>query len=211
MNQLSCWHRGFLVLKGGDGMRQVVAISGSPSRTSRTGRVLDYAARLLAGHQIHVQRFDVSDLPAEDLLWGRADSEALAEAARHIQAADGVIIGTPVYKAAYTGILKAFLDLLDREALAEKVVLPIAVGGTPHHFLVLDYALKPVLYALGARHILVGVYVLDSQVHAAEGQGSLLDEEPDSRLRKALYEFSLQLASRDAGIFHADSAVLGSR
>lgn len=174
-------------------MSQVVVISGSPSQPSRTARVLDYAGRLLTERQITVRRFDVAALPAENLLRGRGDSEALLAVARQIHAADGVVIGTPVFKAAYTGILKAFLDLLDRNALAEKVVLPIALGGTPHHFLVLDYALKPVLYALGARHILGGVYILDSQVQMAEGPGAVLEEEPDNRLRKALYEFSTHL------------------
>jgi FMN reductase len=185
-------------------MSHVVAISGSPSRLSRTGHVLDYAGNLLAGRHLTVRRFDVSDVPAEDLLLGRVDSEALLMVARQIHAADGVIIGTPVYKAAYTGILKAFLDLLDRDALAEKVVLPIALGGTPHHFLMLDYALKPVLYALGARQILGGVYILDTQVKVEEGKEAKLDEEADSRLRKALYEFSHHLVKHG-------SAVLGSR
>ena len=192
-------------------MAQVVLISGSPSPTSRTRRVLDYAGSLLADHDIDARLFDVADLPAEDLLQGRWDSEALQAVKKEIQAAEGVIIGTPVYKAAYTGILKAFLDLLDRDALAEKVVLPIALGGSPHHFLVLDYALKPVLSALGARHILGGVYVLDSQVHVTEEREAVLEEEPDSRLRKALYALSQHLALRDAAAFRQDSAVSGIR
>lgn len=194
-------------------MSRVVLLAGSPSRPSRTTRVLDYAGRLLsdADRSIVVQRVDVTDLPAEDLLRGRWDSEAVQEAARQILAADGVIVGTPIYKASYTGVFKAFLDLLERDALAEKIVLPIALGGTPHHFLVLDYALKPVLVALGARHILGGVYILDSQVNVAEGTGPILEEEPDRRLRKTLYEFSRHLASRDPVVFQPDSVLSGSR
>jgi len=194
-------------------MSRVVLLAGSPSRPSRTTRVLDYAGRLLsdADRSIVVQRVDVTDLPAEDLLRGRWDSEAVQEAARQILAADGVIVGTPIYKASYTGVFKAFLDLLERDALAEKIVLPIALGGTPHHFLVLDYALKPVLVALGARHILGGVYILDSQVNVAEGTGPILEEEPDRRLRKTLYEFSRHLASRDPAVFQPDSVLSGSR
>ena len=56
------------------------------------------------------------------------------------------------------------LDLLDEKALAGKVVLPIATGGSPAHLLALEYGLKPVLSALGARHILAGVYATDKQV-----------------------------------------------
>ncbi|MDQ0896682.1 NAD(P)H-dependent oxidoreductase [Paenibacillus sp. V4I7] len=62
-------------------------------------------------------------------------------------------------EASYTGVLKAFLDLLPQKGLECKVVLPLAVGGTISHLLAIDYALKPVLSALGARNILQGVYV----------------------------------------------------
>ncbi|HEY9208112.1 MAG TPA: FMN reductase (NADPH), partial [Acidovorax sp.] len=45
-----------------------------------------------------------------------------------------------------------------------KTVLPLATGGSPHHMLALDYALRPVLQSLGAKHILPGIYATDSQV-----------------------------------------------
>ena len=56
-----------------------------------------------------------------------------------------VIVATPIYKAAYSGLLKVFLDLLPAEALRGKTVLPLASGGSVAHLLALDYALKPVL------------------------------------------------------------------
>ena len=39
-----------------------------------------------------------------------------------------VVIATPVYKAAYSGILKAFLDLLPQDGLDGKLVLPTPAG-----------------------------------------------------------------------------------
>ena len=78
--------------------------------------------------------------------------------------ADAIVIATPVYKAAYSGVLKVFLDLLPQSALRGKTVLPLATGGSPHHMLALDYALRPVLQSLAARHILPGVYATDAQV-----------------------------------------------
>lgn len=50
-----------------------------------------------------------------------------------------MIIATPIYKAAYTGVLKVFLDLLPTNALAGKIILPIGTGATPAHLLALDY------------------------------------------------------------------------
>jgi FMN reductase len=81
-----------------------------------------------------------------------------------VHRASALVIATPVYKAAYSGVLKVFLDLLPQTAFKDKLVLPLATGGSPNHMLALDYALRPVLQSLGARHILPGVYATDSQV-----------------------------------------------
>lgn len=175
-------------------MSHVVVISGSPSRNSRTAHVLEQAGKLLEDREISVSIVNVLDIPAEDLVLGRYDSEAVQSVSNQIQSAEGVILGTPVYKASYTGVLKSLLDLLDRDALAEKVILPIALGGSPAHFLMIDYALKPVLNTLGARLILGGVYILDTQVSLEEGKQVKLADEAEVRLRKALYEFSSILA-----------------
>ena len=47
--------------------------------------------------------------------------------------------------------------------LRGKTVLAMGTGGSIGHLLALDYALKPVLSALGARHILDVVYAEDAQ------------------------------------------------
>ena len=62
------------------------------------------------------------------------------------------MVATPVYKAAYSGLLKVLLDLLPQTALKEKTVLPLATGGSPHHMLALDYALRPVLQSADKRY-----------------------------------------------------------
>ena len=50
----------------------------------------------------------------------------------------------------------------------------MATGGSPNHMLALDYALRPVLHSLGARHILSGIFAVDSQVTLSpEGSYSL--------------------------------------
>ncbi len=89
---------------------------------------------------------------------------AVVAAAAQVERAEVIVVATPVYKAAYSGVLKAFLDLLPQTALKGKTVLPLATGGSPHHMLALDYALRPVLQALGAAHILPGIYATDAQV-----------------------------------------------
>jgi FMN reductase len=172
-------------------MANILAIAGSPSHPSRTYALVEYATQTLQQEGFHTDIISVRDLPAEDLVFGRYDSPVLEQPKALLEKADGVIIATPIYKAAYTGVLKAFLDLLPQKALSGKVVLPLATGGTIAHLLAVEYALKPVLSELGARHLLGTVYAVDKQIQR-QADGSLqLDEEIEQRLKDALHGFGL--------------------
>lgn len=145
-------------------MSSIIALAGSPSVTSRTVALLTYVAAVLGadGHDVRV--VPVRALPAEALLGADAADPAVAEVVEAVAAADALVVGSPVYKAAYSGVLKTFLDLLPVSALAGKAVLPVLTGGAPVHQLALDYALRPVLTALGARHVVTGLFLLDKQI-----------------------------------------------
>ncbi|HEY9800710.1 MAG TPA: NADPH-dependent FMN reductase [Leptolyngbyaceae cyanobacterium] len=167
-------------------MARILAIAGSPSHPSRTYGILEHSAKLLQQEGLHVDILSVRDLPAEDLVFGKYDSPALEQPKQLLAKADGVIIATPIYKAAYTGVLKAFLDLLPQKSLTGKVVLPIATGGTIAHLLSVEYALKPILGELGARHILATVYAVDKQIERQTDGSVQLDAEIDQRLNDVL-------------------------
>jgi FMN reductase len=167
----------------------IVTLSGSPSAPSRSGALLQHAERFLARQGEETQTVVVRNLPAEDLLHARADAPAIREAAQRIEHAWGVLVATPIYKAAATGVLKAFLDVLRPNALHGKVVLPLAVGGSPAHLLAIDYSLKPVLATLGATHVLGTLYATEAQLQWSE-QGELqLDDDIAVRLEDALRRF----------------------
>ncbi|HIK03899.1 MAG TPA: NADPH-dependent FMN reductase [Trichormus sp. M33_DOE_039] len=170
-------------------MTHIVAIAGSPSHPSRTYGILEYATKILQQQGIYIDIISVRDLPAEDLVFGRYDSPALEQPKALLAKADGVIIATPIYKAAYTGVLKTFLDLLPQKSLTGKVVLPIATGGTIAHLLAVEYALKPILSELGARHVLATVYAIDKQIQRQADDSVQLDEEIAQRLQDVLKEF----------------------
>jgi len=141
----------------------VLLIAGSPSARSRSAALLEEVGARLRG-RVDVERLHIRDLSPQALLLGDAEHRSVVAAADQVQRARAVVIATPVYKAAYSGVLKVFLDLLPQTALRHKVVLPIAIGGSANHMLALDYALRPVLQSLAARHILPGVYATDAQV-----------------------------------------------
>ncbi len=175
----------------------VVSLAGSPSQRSRSGVLLDVAGDWLQRRGVELVRYGVRNFDAQDLLHGRFDSPLVQRFIEHVEAADGLLIATPVYKASFAGALKTLLDLLPERALAHKVVLPMASGGSVAHMLAVDYALKPVLTALKAQEMLHGVYAVDAQIGYAEaGRPASLAPELQERLEESLQQLSAALARR---------------
>lgn len=142
----------------------VLLIAGSPTERSRTAALLNAVGQRLEKRRVTVDRIRVRDLSPQALLLADFGHPHVLAASAQVANAEVLVVATPVYKAAYSGVLKVFLDLLPQTALKGKTVLPLATGGSPHHMLALDYALRPVLQSLGAKHILPGVYATDAQV-----------------------------------------------
>ena len=147
----------------------VVTLGGSPSQRSRSVVLLDKTRQWLQEKGVEVVSYQIRDFPAEDLLHARFDSPKVIDLLQQVANADGLVIATPVYKASFSGALKTVLDLLPERALAHKVVLPMATGGSIAHMLAVDYALKPVLSALKAQELLHGIFAEDSQIAYGEG------------------------------------------
>lgn len=177
-------------------MSDVLTIAGSPTLLSRSSAILSYARDFLQSYGLTTTALQVRDLNAEELLWGRYDGPTIREGAAKVQAARAVIIATPVYKAAYTGVLKAFLDLLPQDGLADKIVLPIVTGGSSAHLLAIDYSLKPLFFALGAQQILKGIYIQDAQLQVTNGVLTSLDPEVEQRLQGLLRTLIGQMRQR---------------
>jgi FMN reductase len=175
-------------------MATVLSVSGSPSATSRTNRLLRHLDRRLTAHGHEVIPLDVRALPAEALLGADFRHPAVVRVTDLFARADGVVVGTPVYKASYSGVLKALLDLLPQHALAGKTVLPLATGGSTAHVLAIDYALRPVLNSMGAAHIVQGWFTLDRDITVHEGGALTVAPAADEALADVVDHFSAALA-----------------
>lgn len=169
------------ILEGDFIMTKTVIINGANARTSRVNAIQHYIQESLE----EVEAIEVFALPAEDLISANFASEAIRKANAKVEQADVVVVLTPVYKAAYSGILKTYLDLIPQKGFEDKHIIPIAVGGTPHHLLAIDYALKPVLTALGATSISQGVFIVDKQIERT-AQGFAIEEDIQARINQQL-------------------------
>ncbi|MDX2593755.1 MULTISPECIES: NADPH-dependent FMN reductase [Streptomyces] len=184
-------------------MATVLSVSGSPSATSRTARLLRHLDSRLTAQGHEVIPLDVRTLPAEALLGADFQHPAIVEATALFDRADGVVIGTPVYKAAYSGLLKALLDLLPQYGLAGKTVLPLATGGSTAHVLAIDYALRPVLSSMGAGHIVQGWFTLDRDIVVGDDGTLTVAPGTATALAQVVDQFAEALGSRTAGLLAA--------
>jgi FMN reductase len=171
----------------------ILLLGGSPSPQSGSARLLQHIGERLALHGHRSSRIHVRELPAAALLHADAGDAAIARALALVSAADAVVVATPVYKAAYTGILKAFLDLLPQDGLAGKLVLPLATGGSQSHMLALDYALRPVLASMSARFILPSIYITSAQLEWSAGAGLLLAAPVAGRVAQGVDQLASEL------------------
>ncbi|KAB7665911.1 NADPH-dependent FMN reductase [Bacillus sp. B1-b2] len=163
-------------------MGKVMLIVGAPNNKSRLNGLVDYTIQQLEKDHVSFEIIRVYELPAEDLIHANFLSEIIKDTTKKVQEADGVILYSPVFKATYSGVLKTFLDLLPQKGLENKVVWPLMIGGSFGHLLAIDFGLKPLVSALGADHIIKGVYAVDQEITRLDNNSFTLSDETKVRL-----------------------------
>jgi len=114
----------------------LLGLSGSPSRNAASRTLSAVKQTVEYAHAqdsvIHMETINVRDLDVE-LCDGRdpalyeGDTKTLIE---KIVTADALILGTPVYRGSYTGILKNVFDVIPNDALVGKPVGIVVTGST---------------------------------------------------------------------------------
>jgi FMN reductase len=136
----------------------VVGAATPPGRLAAAITVAAQAARTV---DVAVDILNLAEVPVE-ICDGRAleaYGEATRQAVARIAAAGAVLIGAPVYRASFPGVLKNLLDITPVEALQNKPVGIVAMGGSPHHYLAVDSQLRAVLAWFGALVAPTAVYL----------------------------------------------------
>ena len=133
------------------------------STSTRLGEAIAQAASGVvegSGRSVHMTVVRLRDLAhgITDMMLTGVAPQLVREALDTVLAADGLVVATPTYKASYSGLFKAFFDLIDESALENLPTVIAATGGSPRHSLVLDTALRPLLSYLKALVLPLGVY-----------------------------------------------------
>lgn len=147
-----------------DPVGPIAVVVGNPRAASRTRDVAVATAVAVAewaGHPADVTVIDLADLSPAVLAWG---DEGVASAKRTVLESRLLVVASPVYKASYTGLLKAFLDQFGRDELQALATVPVMVGAGEAHQLAVEHQLRPVLIEIGASCPTRGVYVQEGQL-----------------------------------------------
>ncbi|SCX31489.1 MULTISPECIES: FMN reductase [Agrobacterium] len=143
----------------------ILGLSGNVKRPSRTASLVDavvsLAAERLGGNGRLIELVDAAPILFKALRADQLDAEgrAIIEA---VEAADVLVVGSPVYRASYTGALKHLFDLVDYRALTGKRVILVATGGTPLHGLMTEHQLRPLFGFFNALTLPTAIYATEA-------------------------------------------------
>ncbi len=91
------------------------------------------------------------------------------EALRLVASSSVLVVASPVHKASYTGLLKAFLDRYGPSPLVGVVAVPLMLVAQPGHRLAADTHLRPLLVELGASTPTTSLVVEGSELELHPG------------------------------------------
>ena len=143
-------------------MTRIVVISaglGEPSTTRMLAdKIAASANRALGDAQIEtVTLRDLAHEITDASLTGFA-APRLQHVYDQVMAADALIVTVPIFKVAYPGLFKSFVDAMDTDAIVGKPVLLAATGGTARHSLAIETSLRPLFAYLQAFVVPTGVF-----------------------------------------------------
>jgi FMN reductase len=176
---------------------RLVGLSANVQRPSKTRTLVDAVLRE-AGARAPLDAHILDFVDAGPGLGGAWTRDQLPPAARAVldavETADGLVVGSPVYKGAYTGLFKHLFDLVDPAALAGKPVAIVATGGGARHALVVEHAFRPLFGFFGALQIPTAVYASDAEFR----DGVLAEAGVSARAAEAGGQLAALLAHRAA-------------
>ena len=143
---------------------RIVAVSGGLQRPSKAAALAEHLMDLIADEVLCEQHLVELGQLAPQLagaVWRSHLPETVERELAAVEQADIVVVATPVYRGAYTGLFKHFFDFIHQDALIDKPVLLAATGGSERHALMIDHQLRPLFSFFQARTLPLGVYATD--------------------------------------------------
>lgn len=171
-------------------MLTIVGLAGSPSTPSRTRAIVQAVTdRIAAESGAQTRLIDIADLVPDLGIRSRAEaSQRVEEALQAIEGASLLVVGSPVYKGSYTGLLKHVIDLINYPALLGTPVALLAAGGSDRHALVIEHQLRPLFAFFGAKTLATGVFLSDKTIQNGWVEDAACALRLDQLIAEAVHE-----------------------
>ena len=173
----------------------ILGISGSLSVSSRTTALVKAIVdRFQPGADVALLEL-AQDAPALFATLPRGARSGRAKAIiEAVERADLLVVGSPVYRASYTGALKHLFDLVEYRALEGRPVVLCATGGTPLHGLMIEHQLRPLFGFFKALTVPTAVYALETDFDGYALSNPEVEERGDRAAGEARRQLRLSLA-----------------
>lgn len=168
---------------------KVVAVSGALHKPSKTESLIEaIVSELSVALPVEVQIIKLSDIaPQLANVVNRTDLPVHIYAQiQAIESADLLIVGSPVYRASFTGLFKHFFDFVNHDALIDVPVLLAATGGSERHALVIDHQLRPLFSFFQSLTLPIGVYATDKDFTNYQINNDALQNRIELAINRAL-------------------------
>lgn len=143
---------------------RIVGVSGGMQRPSKSAALASHViAQIAEAVPCESHLIELGPLVPQlaGAVWRSQLPEAITRELAAVEQADVLVVATPVFRGAYTGLFKHFFDFIDQDALIDTPVLLAATGGSERHALVIDHQLRPLFSFFQARTLPLGVYATD--------------------------------------------------
>jgi FMN reductase len=178
----------------------VVGVSGSPIRPSRTTALVEEVTRAFATslggvHTVVELAPLLGELGAGPF---RNDiGPSAREALELVEAADLIVVGSPAYRATYTGLFKLFFDHVGQYALADKPVILTATGGSDRHALLVEHQMRPLFGFFQALTLPLGIFANEGDFTDYRVTSTDLYDRMTTTMQRTLPLILSHLAPRD--------------
>lgn len=180
---------------------RIVAVSGSPTAPSRTtALVYDVAQTLAEQVDGEVELVELAPLLGElgQGVWRSELGPAAQDALETVERADVLVVGSPAYRASYTGLFKLFFDHIGQYALTDTPVLLTATGGSDRHALLVEHQMRPLFGFFQSHTLPLGIFASEADFENYRVTGAELRGRIDLSIRRALPFIRANTAEREA-------------
>jgi FMN reductase len=143
----------------------VVGVSGSPTKPSRTtalvAEVTETFARSLGATATVIELAPLLGELGQGPFRGDIGPAAKA-ALETVEKADVIVVGSPAYRATYTGLFKLFFDHIGQYALVDKPIVLTATGGSDRHALLVEHQMRPLFGFFQSLTLPLGIFASEN-------------------------------------------------